>query len=112
VSVLGRRRLNPRRWWRFGLHGYAMDCIRRGALPEPAAIRIDFVIIVALDPPDFPRSATSASGILRRSGAGAPVPAGSEVCARRQGWSNSAMSRLMAREPQRTRRNKAMSISA
>jgi len=30
-----------------------VGCIRRGALPEPAASATIFVMIVALDPPDF-----------------------------------------------------------
>jgi hypothetical protein len=45
------------------LHGYASGLYSSRRIASACRERNDFLMIVALDPPDFARSATSASGI-------------------------------------------------
>ena len=85
------------------LHGYASGLYSSRRIARACRERNDFVMIVALDPPDF----RTISDFRKRhlKALGALFLQVLKLLARRQGWSNSAMSRLMARRSKRTRRN-------
>jgi transposase len=63
VSGLGQPPFDPRMMVALLLHGYASGLYSSRRIARACRERNDFVMIVALDPPDFRPSATSASGI-------------------------------------------------
>lgn len=98
VSGLGQPPFDPRMM----VASAARLCERAvfvAAIARACRERNDFVMIVALDPPDF----RTISDFRKRHLKELFVQV--LKCVRRQDWSNSAMSRWMARRSRRTRRN-------
>jgi transposase len=100
VSGLGQPPFDPRMMVALLLHGYASGLYSSRWIAKACREPNDFVMIVALDPPDFRTISDFRKRHLKALGA-----LFLQSCARRQDWSNSAMSRLMARRSKPMRRN-------
>ena len=104
VSGLGQPPFDPRMMVALLLHSYASGLYSSRRIAKACRERNDFVMIVALDPRRiFARSATSGKRHLKALSA--LFLQVLEAVRDGRGWSNSAMSRLMARRSRQTRRN-------
>ena len=99
ASRLGQPPFDPRMMVALLLLGYASGLYSSRRIAKTCRERNDFAMIVALDPSDFRTISDFRKQHLKAVGALFLQ------ALRRQGWSNSTMSRLMARRSRQTRRN-------